>query len=353
MKLSLPSATLAALLSSGVVHSTDQNIGLVKTEDAHQTKVDHNMVHEVVCLPSAILAALLSPGVVPSMDQNVCVVPESLLSSSQAAGLAKSAVVEKEFKMQGMNAGEVDEEADKTDAEAKGMKDDIDWNDRSIRLKEKLKARSDLRKTMRSRDVLLVKTKKKCRPTAGFDELGKDALTDVGIFGCVDSHICVEDSASILGGLCARVVEAGSNSTQQLQLQPLTVKDKLKAKLLLDKKKVGAVGPNGVVGEECVPSTSEGFIDVGVLNPCEYSGHVCMKDPSSSLGGTCVGIKVGGSSSPDRKLKEGAVVNRRLTACRYQNGTLGRKCSARSACRGLSEAFIENHIGCGSCVSTY
>ena len=182
---------------------------------------------------------------------------------------------------------------------------------------------------------------------------GKGALTDVGIFGCVDSDICVKDSASLLGGLCARVAKGGDADavSSQQQLQPLTVRDKLKAKTLLDEHKTRDIGPSGVVGEECVPSTSEEYVDVGVLNPCERSGHVCMKDPSSSLGGTCVGINVGGFYPLFRNIEDDGAVGRHLTACVYQNGTLGQKCSARSACRGLSEAFIENNIGCGSCVS--
>jgi hypothetical protein len=279
-------------------------------------------------LPSATLTALLSSGVVLSKDQSI-----DLVTTEAAKKDAKAQVMKAEIKV------------------GHDMIRDNDWNGRSMRLKEKLKAKSDLRQTMWSRDVRLVKTEKECKPTAGFDELGKDALTDVGIFGCVDSDICVLDSASLLGGICARVDKGGDAGAESYQqIQPLTVSDKLKAKILLDAQKTSETGPGGVVGEECVPSTSEGYVDVGVLNPCKNSGHVCMKDPSSFLGGTCVGIN-GGSYSSFRNLEQDGVVNRRLTACTYQNGTFGLKCSARSACRGLSEAFIKNNIGCGSCVS--
>jgi hypothetical protein len=43
----------------------------------------------------------------------------------------------------------------------------------------------------------------------------------------------------------------------------LTVKEKLKAKHLL-KAKEGEVGVSGLVGEVCTPSTTEGFVDVGL-----------------------------------------------------------------------------------------
>jgi hypothetical protein len=277
-------------------------------------------------LPSATLTALLSSGVVLSKDQNI--------------GLATTESAKKDVEAQ-VTKAKIQVDHDKVR--------DVDWNDTSMRLKEKLKAKSDLRKTMWSRDLHLVKTEKDCKPTAGIDELGKGALTDVGIFGCVDSDICVKDSASLLGGLCARVAKGGGAESSQEQLQPLTVRDKLKAKILLDEQMTSGAGPGGEAGEECVPSTSEGYIDVGVLNPCEYSGHVCMKDPSSSLGGTCIGIgtKVVGFFSYDRELKG----EKELTVCMYQNGTAGVKCSYPRACYGLSQLFIDNRIGCGSCVS--
>jgi hypothetical protein len=89
------------------------------------------------------------------------------------------------------------------------------------------------------------------------------------------------------------------------QVWPLTVKDKLKAKHLLEKEKVGAGA--GLIGEECIPGTIEGYVDVRVLNPCQYLDHVCVSNPWSSLGGTCIGIgtKVGGFVLSNHVLEEG------------------------------------------------
>lgn len=161
---------------------------------------------------------------------------------------------------------------------------------------------------------------------------------------------------SSLGGVCVRIGEGegggmdAPEATQQLKL--MTVKDKLKANRLLDELKSDTVGGGGLIQKECAPSTRKGFVDVGLLNPCEYSDHVCVEDPSSSLGGTCVELKFEGTDIPERELKEREVLHHHLTTCTYRNGTSGGlKCSARSACSGLSEAFISSQIGCGSCVS--
>jgi hypothetical protein len=173
---------------------------------------------------------------------------------------------------------------------------------------------------MWSRDVHLVKTEKECVP-AGSDKLGRDALLmDVEILDCANPNdVCVGDSTSSLGGICARVAEAvdvdPTESTHQLQL--LALKDKLKAKHLLEKEAVEGFGAtSGLVGEKCNPSTSKGYIDVRVLNPCQNSNHVCVEDSSSSLGVTCVEI---GSDIDTYGNNRGT--HRHLTECMYQHGT--------------------------------
>jgi hypothetical protein len=186
-------------------------------------------------------------------------------------------------------------------------------------------------------------------------------MTDVGIFHCeLPESFCLEDAMSSLGGTCAKLTKRDNGGGKEglgiegsnEYLKPLTAKDKMKAKNLLER-----IGEDDAqTGEECKPSSSKGYVDVGLLNPCERSNHVCVEDLSSSLGGTCVkiGSEVGGVATSDRELKTEEVLPRHLTSCTFQNGTSGGlKCSARSACRGLSEAFIANHIGCGSCVSFY
>jgi hypothetical protein len=99
----------------------------------------------------------------------------------------------------------------------------------------------------------------------------------------------------------------------------LTVKDKLKAKHLLEKEKVGAGA--GLIGEECIPGTIEGYVDVRVLNPCQYLDHVCVSNPWSSLGGTCIGIgtKVGGFVLSNHVLELGSKFRRNSFRLRAQN----------------------------------
>lgn len=64
--------------------------------------------------------------------------------------------------------------------------------------------------------------------------------------------------------------------------------------------------------------------DVGILTCDAYS--TCIEDETSYYGGRCV------ASSTSRDLR----------AC-------AAKCTGKDACAGLSQAFIDNYIGCGSC----
>ena len=82
--------------------------------------------------------------------------------------------------------------------------------------------------------------------------------------------------------------------------------------------------------EECHFATSFSLrrvnVDVGILYACSDPDHVCVEDILSSVGGRCV---------PNRKLKT-------TTTC-------DTKCTPASACEGLSQDFIDNNIGLGSC----
>lgn len=124
---------------------------------------------------------------------------------------------------------------------------------------------------MWSRDVHLVKTEKEYIPFGSpAYQLGKDETSDLGSLMCQNSsNVCVDDSTSSLGGvcICIRIVDFGdkeadvAGSTPRVKM--LTVKEKLKAKHLLEAKE-GKVGVSGLVGEVCTPSTTEGFVDVGL-----------------------------------------------------------------------------------------
>lgn len=68
--------------------------------------------------------------------------------------------------------------------------------------------------------------------------------------------------------------------------------------------------------------------DTGILSSCSDPEQVCVEDVTSSLGGRCAFIASG---------------SRRLgTTCTT-------KCTPPSACTGLSQDFIKNRIGEGSC----
>jgi hypothetical protein len=115
-------------------------------------------------LPSATLTTLLSSG-------------EVVVSKAQSVSLANAAmIIKKEAKVQG------------ADTEIKGdttTSAQVDWDSKFTCLKEKLKAKLDLRKTMWSRDVHLVKTEKEYIPFGSpAYQLGKDETSDLGSLMC-------------------------------------------------------------------------------------------------------------------------------------------------------------------------
>ena len=238
-----------------------------------------------------------------------------------------------------------------------------------LQLREMMKSKSSLKKLM-LQGGSVVTTKKECKPTS--------ASPDTGILNCPINQVCIQDSASMLGGVCAKVVHGnvslaqgevgedivasgvenpyvvvGGNFVAEAQpggkaLKPFAVKDKLNAERILKGSRAGLEEYLPSVSGECSPGTNDGFVDVGILNGCDF-GHVCLQDPHSNIGGTCVNI--GGTSDTSRisrDLFEGGK-HRHLLTCDYLNGTSGEKCSGMLACGDLSSDFIANNIGCGSC----
>ena len=239
-----------------------------------------------------------------------------------------------------------------------------------LQLIEMMKSKSSLKKLMLQGGSVIA-TKKECKPTS--------ASPDTGILNCPINQVCIQDSASMLGGVCAKVVHGnaslaqdkvggdimasgvvedpdvvvGGNFVAEAQpggkvLKPFAVKDKLNAERILKGSRAGLEEYLPSVSGECSPGTNDGFVDVGILNGCDV-GDVCVQDPHSNIGGTCVNI--GGTSDTSRisrDLFEGGK-HRHLLTCDYLNGTSGEKCSGMLACGDLSSDFIANNIGCGSC----
>eukprot|EP00956_Cyclotella_meneghiniana_P024088 scaffold48051_cov43-Cyclotella_meneghiniana.AAC.1 len=217
-----------------------------------------------------------------------------------------------------------------------------------LQLREMMKSKSSLKKLM-LQGGSVVTTKKECTPTS--------ASPDTGILNCPINQVCIQDSASMLGGVCVKVVHGNASLAQDKvaeaqpggkALKPLAVKDKLNAELILKGSRAGLEEYLPSVSGECSPGTNDGFVDLGILNGCDV-GHVCVRDPHANVGGTCVNI--GGTSDTSRisrDLFEGGK-HRHLLTCDYLNGTSGEKCSGMLACGDLSSDFIANNIGCGSC----
>lgn len=236
---------------------------------------------------------------------------------------------------------------------------DYGWNDRSKRLREKLKVMADLRMKLWTREGYhLVKSKKECSPHGGVAEYKNDSM-DIGILGCGSSgDICIQDLSSSLGGICALVAggEGDEDGTvireygdQKLSsrpgnmssmLKPLTANGQLKAKSIFES---ALDGYTSLIGEDCDPGTNEGYIEVGSSNPCTKSGHVCVNDATSKLGGTCVDIGHDGHFlTIESEWKSDGV------GCSL-NGKPGVKCNGENACLGSDKS----KIACGSCVSSF
>jgi hypothetical protein len=270
-----------------------------------------------ITLPAVTLCAIFSP--------------DKILSKAESINFAMAATeVKKEVK-----AYEVREEE---------PKEEIDWDERSKRLKEKLNRMADLRTKLQTRGGYVVKSTKECRPHGPKAEDKKGS--DVGLLGCGSSgNICIQDSSSSLGGVCAQaVISEGGYGDETLRYEHeegmvLKPVPESMAQSILQSAKDG-----GTIGEECVPGINEGYVEIGGSNPCKNSDHVCLNDASSSLGGNCVEPVFWGSG-----------LNVKKQTCTFKDGSSGTKCDTKAwgatACIGLSSDFIKNHIGCGSCVS--
>jgi hypothetical protein len=296
MKLTLPSATITALLTSGVVLSKDENIGLVTAEPTRNDL-------------------------------------EAVLKAAQSSDFAKTATDEKR------SISPVDDEELQ-----------LIWDEKALRRRQKLQAKYDLRKKL-SAHGYLVPAKQECIHF-GHDFASDLASqgTDVGVLNCPSpEHFCIEDTFSSLGGICAQVVDEALPSSLTVEEETKFDFDGVNTKLLkplslemvMAAKHMHAFQKSGT---ECAPGSNPGYVDVGPHNGCEGSGHGCVRDSSSSLGGTCVDI---GSSLTQRErflLSSGTTYS-----CTFLNGTIGVKCHGWNACSDLSQEFIENNIGCGSC----
>lgn len=104
---------------------------------------------------------------------------------------------------------------------------DYGWNDRSKRLREKLKVMADLRMKLWTREGYhLVKSKKECSPHGGVAEYKNDSM-DIGILGCGSSgDICIQDSSSSLGGICA-LVAGGEGDEDGTVIRSMVIKSYL------------------------------------------------------------------------------------------------------------------------------
>ena len=207
-------------------------------------------------------------------------------------------------------------------------------------LKKKLRAKIALRKKSRGAD-----TSSKDEVCTPVDlRLSKqyldDGTADLGVLSsnyCIDpAQICVPDPLSSLGGRCL------SRVMQQEGVFSKSTNSTLS-------------NMNHMAGAECIPqdgSNEEDYdkVDLGILNGCNDPDHVCVEDASSPARGICVD-----SSSLTDNLDSNQNIrgHRRLLQCQYKNGTSGVKCTGNGACGGLSNDFISNKIGCGSCNGDY
>eukprot|EP00956_Cyclotella_meneghiniana_P008961 scaffold12299_cov85-Cyclotella_meneghiniana.AAC.9 len=174
--------------------------------------------------------------------------------------------------------------------------------------------------------------------------------------GYKDNHglnVTIESNDSYVdvdGFVVREGIDDGVKTVSSPRLLKLSsMQDSWKAEHILERSRAGSEEYSSLVGGECNPGTNDRFVDVGIFNGCS-NGYFCSKDSSSNLGGTCVNIARGTSDTflIPRDLFEGEK-HRHLLTCDYLNGTSGEKCSGFRACGDLSPDFIANNIGCGSC----
>ena len=221
------------------------------------------------------------------------------------------------------------------------------WDERSLRLRQKIKAKIELKKKLRTGRAYLATLEEECDPDPMLNAGNSNKTLDLGILDCNDGEYCIKDSSSLAGGICAKVVYEDSSAVRARgktkyedigdwmvaggkQLKMLTVPQELKVQHLLEQNKLEAGRNSSLVGEECNPGKNQGFVDVGVKG-CQNSTHYCVEDSTSSLGGTCVYIDFA-----DNGEGQG-------TQCHYANGTKGEKCGGNYAC----ESSNQEMIGCG------
>jgi hypothetical protein len=167
-----------------------------------------------------------------------------------------------------MVATKVKKEVKAYEAKEEEPKEEIDWDERSKRLKEKLNRMADLRMKLHTRGGHVVKSTKECRPHGPEAEDKKGS--DVGLLGCRSfGDICIKDSSSTLGGVCAQafISEGGyGDETLRYEHEEEWVSSQYKKGSILKplpksiaKSILQSAKDEGTIGEECVPGTSEGL----------------------------------------------------------------------------------------------
>ena len=226
-------------------------------------------------------------------------------------------------------------------------------DEKSRRLRKKIKAKRELRKKLRSSGAYLTTLEEECDPDSMPQAGNLTEDVDLGILNCGNGEYCIRDSSSTTGGICAKVVYENSGVVRARgktkyedigdwmvaggkQLKMLTFRYQNKVQHFLEENKVGGAGRHSaLVKEECHPGTNQGYVDIS-NNGCQISTHYCVEDSSSSLGGTCVHIDWDVNDSFASSDYEGI-------PCHYTNGTAGEKCKGFEACDGSNK----NKIGCG------
>ena len=233
------------------------------------------------------------------------------------------------------------------------------WDERSRRLRQKIKAKLELKKKLRTGQAYLATLEEECDPDP-MPNTGSNlkANLDLGILDCNEGEYCIQDSSSSTGGICAKLVNEDSSVVRargktkysdigdwmvagDKKLKMLTVSHQLKVQHLLKENELKADQFSSLVGEECYPGTNYGYIDIGA-NRCQNMTHFCIEDSSSSLGGTCAHVDwdVQDFFASSYSRDEGIT-------CHYTNGTAGFKCKGLFACGVMTDDFKRNNIGCG------
>ena len=85
------------------------------------------------------------------------------------------------------------------------------WDERSRRLRQKIKAKLELKKKLHTGQAYLATLEEECDPDPMPNAGNLTEILDLGILDCNDGEYCIRDLSSTTGGICAKLIDEDSS----------------------------------------------------------------------------------------------------------------------------------------------